>query len=210
MGKVKTKKVKIKDTQIQTFFKKLSSLKTRASKVGIDFNELTKEAVQIVWNVDIGDISAINKCLVVAKDVKGFNEQALLDFYKECIPFTYNKDLGEFTKTNPQTKDKMLATWKSFITSNNWYDYLPEKKDKEFVFSPETIVKQVAKKLEQADENNSLTLSNLLKLQMDLNHAIDAYLTSEPVEQDNDTMTDIEIAELLAMENEVPKLHAVS
>ena len=190
---------------LKTFFKKLASVKKRANTVGIDFNELTKEAVAIVWNPEIGDISTINKCLDVSRSVKGFNSQALLTFFKMCVPFTYNKDQEFFTKKNGQTADKMLSTWESFIESNNWYDYIPDKAEKAYTFKPESIINQVAKKLEEADEHNVLTLSNLLSLQTELNKVIESHLAFETDMAEVDT----ELATLLQQTVEPLPLAAV-
>ena len=193
-------------TPIQDFLKRLKSVAKRVNSVGVDFNELTKEAVQIVWNPDIQDISGINKCLAVAKASRGFSEVALLKFFKECVPFTYSQEHGQFTKKNGQTVDKMIGTWETFLEGNNWYDYVPDKVEKEYSFKPDAIVSQVVKKLDEAHDHDVLTLSNLLALQTALNKAIDDKLSFE---SDMDEV-DAELTELLKQDDSPVQLAAAS
>lgn len=184
-------------SKLQEFYKKLTSVQGRLASAGVDFNDLTKEAVNIVWDENIGDISAVNKMLVVARDTRGFSDKALLMYFKECVPFTYNKDTAQFTKKNGQTADRLASVWEEFTSSKNWYDFESEKKEKAYKFEPEKLVSQVTKFLDKADENSALTLSNLLALQMEMNRVIEAKLSYE-ASDDSEANDDMDAEEKAA------------
>lgn len=178
---------------LKAFFNKLNGVSKRANLVGTDFNELTKEAVNIVWNPEIGDISAINRTIAVAVAVKGFDDKALIRFYKLCVPFTFNSETQQFTKKNPKHVDKLVNTWKAFLESNNWYDFEVIKPEKEYVYKPETVLKSLNSFLDKAQDHDALTLSGLMDLQKALNMAISERLRTSEQHMEHDDLADNEI-----------------
>lgn len=114
------------------------------------YDELVEESVELVWTH--GDISPVNAMIEATSVLKGFNRRALVTYYRDVIPFTFDAKLGLFTKKDANKvtamggelgsgkDDAMGAKIMSHMLIHDWHDSNKEKESKPYAFSDTRVI----------------------------------------------------------------------
>ena len=140
MSKKLTDQQKADTKLIKAHFTKLDRIAKVMTKTTADFSGLVNDSVSLLWGVGNGQIALINKTMDTLQHMKGADMRALVTFYKQCVPHTFDGDSLRFTKKNKQTEAKMSETWEDFILTNEWHDFSMVKEAKPYVLNIDNIL----------------------------------------------------------------------
>lgn len=159
---------------IAQFMKTVASFREKATIFQGLYDELVEESVSLVWAY--GDISPVNAIIEATSVLKGFNRRAVVSYYRDVIPFTFDSKLGVFTKKDDNkvknmggtlgggTEDSMGAQVLAHIIAHDWHDQNKEKAAKPYVFNDTRIINGIAAMIRKGLSSGNITHEQLEKL----------------------------------------------
>lgn len=187
---------------LKEFIRDVADLRRAGKEVSSKMDMLVKESVYLVW--EHKNITIINDLIDVALVIKGMEAAALRRYYRQCVPFHYDKKSGYFTKLNSPIYDRLLESYEDFVESNIWHDFQSEKGEKPFIFNLEKLVAIVANKMEKAKETGQLSLDKLLELENQLVQVVEKEIKEiEELEELTDLLK-LEVEKEIQRENIQP------
>ena len=159
---------------VAQFLSTVSNFKEKASVFQGLYDELVEESVELVWAH--GDISPVNAMIDATAVLKGFNRRAVVSYYRDVIPFTFDSKLGIFTKKDDNKVKSMGGTLGSgaedamgpqvlaHIMANDWHDQNNEKAAKPYVFNDKRIISGIAAMIRKGIASGKITHEQLENL----------------------------------------------
>lgn len=159
---------------IAQFIKTVGQFRDKASIFQGLYDELVEESVSLVWAH--GDISPVNAMIEATAVLKGFNRRAVVSYYRDVIPFTFDAKLGVFTKKDDNkvknmggtlgggTEESMGAQVLAHLMAHDWHDQNTEKAAKPYVFNDTRIINGIAAMIRKGLSSGNITHEQLEKL----------------------------------------------
>lgn len=167
-----------------------------------DFNDIVLNSVKLLWGEGNGQIAVINNTMNTLQHLKGADMRALSTYYKECVPYMFDNELGRFTTKNDERAKKMESTYMQFLLENNWYEFSKVSKAKPYTLNMDAIIKLVDNRLTKGTENGvDITEGMLEQLAVGINDVLDKHTKDEQVAETTPENVDLAIAEELKAVN---------
>lgn len=159
---------------IAQFMKTVAGFRDKAAVFQGLYDELVEESVTLVWAY--GDISPVNAIIEATSVLKGFNRRAVVSYYRDVIPFTFDSKLGMFTKKDDNkvknmggtlgggTEESMGAQVLAHLMSHDWHDQNKEKAAKPYVFNDTRIINGIAAMIRKGIASGKITHEQLENL----------------------------------------------
>ena len=206
MSKKLTDQQKADTKLIKAHFTSLDRIAKVMTKTTTDFSALVTNSVELLWGVGNGQIALINKTMDTLQHMKGADMRALVTFYKQCVPHTFDGEALRFTKKNKQTEAKMSETWEDFILTNEWHDFSMVKEAKPYVLNIDNLLSLVEKRLEKGnEEGGQVNDEKLEQLATGMNELITKFasVSGDSVEVDVDEIMENDAEPLTATDLDV-------
>lgn len=159
---------------VAQFLNTVGQFKEKATVFQELYDELVEESVALVWAH--GDISPVNAMIEATEVLKGFNRRAVVSFYRDVIPFTFDAKLGIFTKKDDNkvkamggnlgagTEDAVGPVILAHMMANDWHDQNKEKAAKPYVFNDKRIINGVVAMIRKGIASGKITHEQLENL----------------------------------------------
>jgi len=173
---------------VKAHLTELKAFDNKFTKLSTDFSALVTNSVNLLW--EHGQIAVINKTMDTLTHMKGADMRALATYYKQCVPYTFDGEVGRFTKKNKKQEEKLIETYADFIAENQWFEFSKVKEAKPYELNIDNLISLVKKRLEKGAENgDQVTNEKLEQLALGMNDVINEFVKVDI--NDDNTVEDI-------------------